>query len=247
MILAKVDTNELVKSFSKLEREQLPFITTQAVNRTASLVREELKAQIPRSFNAPVPLTQGAVFLTKAANKRGPFERDVYLRDEAPKGTPPVKYLAHGVRGGKRPKKPFERALINAGLMTESEMAVPGGGVKLNAYGNIPQATIVRMLTQLKASRDDSGIGLGNRKGGRRKAGAGRYFYSRGPDGNRQTLKRGVYATKGQYRVTPILNFVPQAQYKARFPFSAIAKRVYAREFREQFRIAATLALGRGV
>lgn len=247
MISAKVDTKDLEAAFSKLEREQLPFITSLAVNRTATLVREDEKAQIPRSFNAPVGLTRNSVFLSKPAHKRGPFERDVYLRDELPKGTPPVKYLAHGVRGGSRPKKPYERALIASGFMSETEFAVPGAGVKLNASGNIPKGTIVKILTQIKASRDDAGIGLGNRKGGRTKRKGERYFHSRGPDGGRQTLARGVYMQKGEFRVTPILKFVGSARYEPRFPFTAIAKRSYAREFREQFRIAASLALGRGV
>lgn len=250
MITAKVDTSDLERAFSKLEREQLPFITSLAVNRTAAIVREELKSQIPRVFNAPVSLTQNAVFLTKAANKRGPFERDVFLRDEASKGTPPVKYMAPAVDGGPRRVKRFERALKASGVMAANEFAYPARSYKLNAQGNIPASVVTRILSQLRSSPDpEQNVTKGSKRKGKRK-GRAEYFAARAGG----HLKPGVYQRVSkdfgpvQRPLQAVLVFSSNApSYSPRYPFKKIAARIYAREYREQFRIAASLTLGRGV
>jgi hypothetical protein len=250
MISASVDISDLERQFSKLEKEQLPFITSLAVNRTSAMVRDELKATIPQVFNAPVPLTQGAVFLTKASNKRGPFERDVFLRDEATKGTPPVKYLAPETEGGPRRVKRFERALKAAGVMASNEFAYPARSYKLNAQGNIPASVVTRILSQVRASsdKDQNATKDSNRKA-KRKGKAG-YFAARAGG----HLKPGIYQRVSnqfgpvQRPVQAVLTFSADApNYSQRFPFKKIAARIYTREYREQFRIAASLTLGRGL
>jgi hypothetical protein len=250
MISAKVDTSDLERAFSKLEREQLPFITSLAVNRTSALVRDELKATIPQVFNAPVGLTQGSVFLTKAANKRGPFERDVFLRDEASKGTPPVKYLAPETEGGPRRVKRFERALRSAGVMASNEFAYPARSYKLNAQGNIPASVVTRILSQVRASPDpEQNATKGSNRKGKRKGKVG-YFAARAGG----HLKPGIYHRVSnqfgpvQRPLQAVLTFSSDApSYTTRFPFKKIAARTYAREYQEQFRIAASLTLGRGI
>lgn len=250
MISAKVDTSDLERQFSKLEKEQLPFITSLAVNRTSAQVREALKDEIPRVFNAPVTLTKGAVFLTKAANKGGPFERDVFLRDEATKGTPPVKYMAPGTDGGPRRVKRFERALKAAGVMAGNEFAYPARSYKLNAQGNIPASVISTILSQVRASPDpeQNATKGSNRK--RKRKGKPGYFAARAG----MHLKPGIYQRVSndfgpvQRPLNAVLTFSSDApNYSQRFPFKKIAARIYAREYREQFRIAASLTLGRGI
>jgi hypothetical protein len=277
VILAKVDTSDLEKRFSALEREHLPAITAQAVNRAAEYVRDVVTAEIPRVFNAPVALTQKSVFLTTYASKRGPFVRDVFLRDEASKGTPPVKYLAPEVEGGPRRVKRFERALKRSGVMAESEFAYPARSYKLNAQGNINAGVVTRILSQLSSSSDSLQNVTGASRARGRASGKAEYFavgagrslkpgvYQRtGPTTSKRTRKQARAATKaarefGPARAIKAQTIVPRGvkpvlvfsstkpSYTPRFDFKGLARKHYVREYVDQFRLAASLRLGRNL
>ncbi|WP_115530647.1 hypothetical protein [Xanthomonas campestris] len=148
-----VDADNLLgRQFSALEREQLPYAVMQACNATAYEIREVWKRTAPRVFDRPAPLTINAAMYRKATRDR--LFAEIFLRDEAFKGTPPAKYLRTEVEGGQRRKKGFEVLLQQKGLMPAGTFAVAGRGAKLDAYGNVPGSTITTILSQLRAQRD---------------------------------------------------------------------------------------------
>ena len=252
---ANIDLSGLTQTFSKVEREHLPRIQADAVNRAAEYTRDVLTATIPKVFDNPVSFTRRAVFLTRYVNKNGPYVRDVFLRDEATKGTPPVKYLAPNVDGSNRRVKRFERALRSSGALGPSEWAVPAKSYKLNAYGNISSGVYTRILSQLRASPDP----LQNAPSRARTQGARRskteYFTVRAGS----PLPLGIYQRTGsrtgkrgeqivQRGVKPVLVFTKDSpDYKRLFQFREIARREYVSEFVKQFRLSAELRLGRAV
>ncbi|WP_126945727.1 hypothetical protein [Xanthomonas sp. BRIP62418] len=148
-----VDADNLLgRQFSALEREQLPFAIVQACNATAFEIREVWKRTAPRVFDRPTSLTINAAMYRKATKAR--LFAEIFLRDEAFKGTPPAKYLRTEVDGGQRRKKGFEVLLQAKGLMPAGQFAVTGRGARTDQYGNVPGSQVTAILSQLGAQRD---------------------------------------------------------------------------------------------
>jgi hypothetical protein len=146
---------------------KVPAGVVRAVNDVAFGVRREWHREAGRVFDRPVALTTNATLVAKAGasfTARGAqfragrdasvAEARIYLRDDAFKGTPPVKYLFPEVQGGGRNVKRFERALIAAGLMPAGMYAMPARGFPLDRHGNVPGNLITKILSALQASSD---------------------------------------------------------------------------------------------
>jgi len=144
--------NALGRQLTDLERSQLPFAASQAANKVAFEIRERWKQRAPQVFDRPTPLTKNAALYRKATKER-PYA-EIFIRDEAFKGTPPSKYLFTEVEGGTRRRKGFERLLQGKGLMSPSQFAVMGRGARPNQYGNVPAGQVTKLLSQLGAQRD---------------------------------------------------------------------------------------------
>lgn len=144
--------NALGRQLTDLERSQLPFAASQAANKVAFEIRERWKQRAPQVFDRPTPLTKNAALYHKATKAR-PYA-EIFIRDEAFKGTPPSKYLFTEVEGGTRRRKGFERLLQGKGLMSPSQFAVMGRGARPNQYGNVPAGQVTKLLSQLGAQRD---------------------------------------------------------------------------------------------
>lgn len=120
--------NVFGRQLTALEQSQLPYAASQAANKVAYEIRERWKRQAPRVFDRPTPLTVNAAMYRKAT-KALPYA-EIYLRDEAFKGTPPAKYLLAEVDGGQRRRKGFERLLQSRGLLSPTQFAVMGRGAQ---------------------------------------------------------------------------------------------------------------------
>jgi hypothetical protein len=163
-----------------IERRQLPFALAGALNDTAFDVRSGWQDQIGKVFDRPVKLTRDAVLYTKAT-KRELGKASIFIRDEAHKGTPPVKYLAPEEYGGARRQKRFERRL--ARHPRARAFYVPGRGLQLDQHGNLPRGLLQKIFAQLQVGTDAGS--LGNETARRRnlrlikqrdKGGGGSYF-----------------------------------------------------------------------
>jgi hypothetical protein len=243
MIRVDVDPgNVLQRGFSDLERRNLPFAVRQAVNQTAFAVRQGWAELMPKVFDRPTALTLRAVLYRKATSERSGAE--IYIRDEAFKGTPPAKYLQAQVEGGNRRLKSVEKRLQASGHMPAGMYAVPGKGAKLDAHGNIPGSQINQVLSQLGARFDplqnetEKSRGRRQRRQARKGERAGDYFAVgtrlRGKGKGRQHLPLGVYqriSTGFGGALRSVLHFVRSVSYRPRYRIFDLARRIYDREF----------------
>ncbi|OUL25884.1 hypothetical protein BV378_14200 [Nostoc sp. RF31YmG] len=248
-VAIEVDADNLLgRQFSTLERQNLPFAIVQAVNATAFDIREQWQRVAPRVFDRPTSLTRNAAMYRKATKDR--LYAEIFLRDEADKGTPPAKYLTPQVQGGLRRKKGFEVLLQQKGMMPAGQFAVAGRGAKLDAYGNVSAGEITRILSQLGAQRDvyqnESAASrrrrtsegrryeyLGrDRKGATKVAGrlvrrGGRYFALQKRRGR---LAPGVYERIGTgfgSAVRSVFIYTSRASYRPRYDIFGLAQRAW--------------------
>jgi sarcosine oxidase delta subunit len=230
VIKVQRDVRRAQRKLDRLRRPGLNELMASAVNDVAYDFREAMRGEFTIRFDRPTPFTMNSVLVSKKAQvyESSPFAV-VKLRDEAAKGTPPVKYLEPGVRGGRRRLKGHERALARIGLLYPGEYAVPAGGARIDAYGNISSGQIVQILSQMRAFGEQGYDANATRsKRSKAKRQAAPYFYVRV---NRGGLRRGIWQRIGG-RVRPVLLFVRKApRYTARINMERLARQVMAREW----------------
>jgi hypothetical protein len=222
VIKVVADVSRAQAKLAKLRTRTLPRLMVNAVNDVAFDVRSTLQGEMTKRFDRPTRFTLNSVLVVKATDTNP--VATIKLRDEAVKGTPPVKYLEPEVKGGQRRLKRYERALLNAGYLYPGEYAIPAGGARMDAYGNMPAGQIVQILSQLKAFGEQGY--LANASGSKRskaKRKVAPYFYVREARGQ---LKRGVWQRTASGTVQPILLFVRKApRYTVALPFDRITVR----------------------
>lgn len=222
--------NMLARTFTDMERTQLPFAVMQAVNATAFGVRESWQRMAARVFDRPTPMTINAVLYAKATRQR--LFATVFIRDEAIKGTPPAKYLLPQVQGGERRPKGMERLLQSAGVMPQGMFAVPGNGAQLDAYGNVKPGQVRQILSQLQSGMETGYTSNESEKSrGRRlkreakRGGGGHYFPIKQ---RRGALQPGLYervTTGFGSGVRSIFVFTRSARYTPRYDIYGLAQR----------------------
>ena len=243
MIRTEVDPgNVLARGERQVAALKVRELARQAANATAFAVRQRWAQVMPRVFERPTSLTMRAVLYRKATAARPAAE--VFLRDEAFKGTPPAKYLQPQVEGGTRRYKGIEKRLQATGHLPAGMYVVPGKGAQLDAHGNVPARQISQVLSQLGARFDpqqnetDTSRGRRQRREAKRGQRAGDYFAvsSRvgGKGRGRGHLAPGVYQrirTGFGSALRSVLHFVKRVQYRPRYRVFDLAQRIYQREF----------------
>lgn len=219
-----VDPGDILgRQLTDLEQSQLPFAASQAANKVAFEVRERWKRQAPRVFDRPTPLTVNAAMYRKAT-KAQPYA-EIFIRDEAFKGTPPAKYLLAEVEGGQRRRKGFERLLQSRGILSPTQFAVMGRGAQANQFGNVPAGQITKILSQLGAQRDrylnQTDVSKKRRRGKKNNR-DGEYFVLTKRKG---VLRPGVYERIGRGSgVRSIFIFTNTAGYRPRYDIFGMAE-----------------------
>lgn len=219
-----VDPGDVLgRQLTHLEQSQLPFAVSQAANKVAYEVRERWKRQAPRVFDRPTPLTVNAAMYRKAT-KAQPYA-EIFIRDEAFKGTPPAKYLLAEVEGGQRRRKGFERLLQSRGILSPTQFAVMGRGAQANQFGNVPAGQITKILSQLGAQRDrylNQTAVSKKRRRGKKNNRDGEYFVL---TKRRGVLRPGVYERIGRGSgVRSIFVFTTTAGYRPRYDIFGMAE-----------------------
>jgi hypothetical protein len=231
------------RSLTNMEKDQLPFALMLATNQTAFDVRELWKVEIPKVFDRPTPLTQNAILYTKATKQR-PFA-EVFVRNEAFKGTAPEKYLQAQVLGGTRRQKRSEKWLAGHGAMPSGSFWVPAQGSKLDAYGNLRGAALTSILSAIGANPAADTAQTDKSRKRRQARERRKHGYTTDTfvlKKARGKLKAGVYKRINLGRlgsaVLPILLFVSRVTYRKRYPVFDLAKRLYTQQFPGNFKRA---------
>lgn len=232
MITIQVDTKDATRWLNDVQRKQLPFATAVALTRTAGLVEKSLLGEITAKLDNPSPYTKRSTFKTSA--KKTALYAEVGIKDKKPAGgTAPAVLLGEHFSGGLRGNKPMEKAIAALGAMPSGWRVVPGAGMPLDAYGN-PKRNAVREVIQSLRSKTQVYKGRGKRV-----ALVGYFVIPVGADSH---LQPGIYTRKGR-DISPVFLYIKAAGYRKRFDLPALAQRVVAREFNNQFDAALSAAL----
>lgn len=244
MFKTTIDARAFVKDMSDIEKLQFPYACMQTLNEAAFDVRTIWEEDIPQVFDRPTELTRKAVQYKKATKQN--LVAEVFLRNEASGGTPPARYLEAQVIGGQRRAKPFENLLRRAGVLGANEFAVPGKGVKLDAFGNLPKGMVTAIVSDVGAHRDplqNSSRESRGKRARRKKRFGGVYFYNRAQRGR---LPRGIFnriKTGFGSGVQSALIFVKSTSYTPRFKVFDLARQAFDESFRRRFPINLANAL----
>lgn len=213
MLRVHVDVSGALRKLRDAKRK-VRVAAAIALTRTVQEAQRELTAEVGRVFDAPVPFTQRALGIEPAnphTLRAAVFVRPLQAR-----------YLAPQIEGGARPPKRFEQRLQGEVTRARVPGAVPGRGVRLNAAGNIPKATLLRLLRQAKTR--GSGVFIAP-KGGR--------------------LAPGIWQRKGASKAVPLLLFAPTApQYRKRFYFYLVGERAVREALPREFELAKAQVFG---
>ncbi len=229
MVKVEFDFDALTAKLTDLEKRGLPAALSRAMNDSAFQVRDEWRRVMPHVFDRPTPLTLNAV-LVKKGNPQSPAA-EVFIRDEANKGTPPSEYLRTEAAGGARYRKGSERLI--------GRYWVAGKGARLDQYGNVPGSVITAILSDIRAHPDSysrSTPSSRKKRARRKNKRGGQYFVVTKRQGK---LRAGVYErinTGFGSAVRTILFFVPRApQYRKRFDALKLATDIFEDRFKANF------------
>lgn len=227
-----VDVGAVQRALREIADKDAPFLTAYALTKTGQDIKTAEYKSMQDVFDRPTRYALNSLQL-KPATKT---DLSAVVDYRYFGGTPAERYLGPQVEGGARSHKSHEKRLIRAGVMKADEYAVPGQGIKLDAYGNIPGSTIERILSQVGAAEQMAGYKANettkSRKRNKRKN-TGRYFVL-GPDRanmHRRNVQRGIYWRKGARDIVPVIVFVRKPQYQKRFPFYDTARQVFDANF----------------
>ena len=238
-----LDTSQLDKlaRFTSAVRGNLDKDLAKAMTLAAYDARDYLKNVTPRYVDRPTKWTLNSMFVEKA--KPGNLTTRFGFKDTAVKGTPAAKYLQPMVGGGRRPEKRSESAMQARGVLRGHEYLVPAearpnGGVyplKLDQYGNVRGADMVRILSRVKGLREQGATqNVSGARRSQRKRNQSDFFVGT-PGG----LPRGIYARVGPRPRNgglargfhTIFHITRQPQYAPQFP----VKDILAKKFNEKF------------
>ncbi len=133
-------------------KRQLPFVAARSLTMTGQAARTAVNAELGQQFDRPKPyVTRQAIQVLPATKQSLSVRIGVGIQYDAPsKGTAYAKVLNHHFTGGARPFTKFEGALRRAGLLGIGEVVVPGAGAALDAFGNLSQGSVVKIMSVLR-------------------------------------------------------------------------------------------------
>lgn len=226
----KTDVTDVIKKFYSLEPRQFPFVVAVALTKTGQQIKQAVKEELPKVFDKPTAFTLNSVML-KPATKED-LSAKVWFKDFAGKGTPASKYLLPQIEGGPRKTKRFERALQAVGILPSGMYCVPSSSLKLDQYGNIPNALIIKILSELKAFGQVGYLANRTARSAKRKRGHILNFYFVRP-GDNTSQPPGIYQRNGKWSEM-VIAFVKQPHYQKRLKFFEIAEQERKKNFQRE-------------
>lgn len=143
MLAFSVESNvkQFTQNIKRLSKDQIPFATSLAINKTADDVANAITAQMPKKLDRPTPFTLQA-YRTRGGRFKGKRARKNDLTAILIPGKAQAEYLSYQVFGGTR--TPRGQAI-----------GVPyQPNARLNKFGNVPnrRAGLVKRKTEFVAN-----------------------------------------------------------------------------------------------
>lgn len=245
----KVDAKEFNRNFTALQRQQLPFAISVAVNRVAYLAMTEQKTQhIPQHIDRPTRWTLNSVRYVKGTKKE-PVAQMGFDEGLGQGGTPAWKYLQHLIFGGRRSQKRFEKLFENNSPHFQGMFMMPGKRQRLDRHGNFPPGQLQKVLSAAKVQNDSAqnskgkqGIFAGKLKG---KSGTVGVFQRTGKWKGARTTKSGKHRKGKEGRsVKPLFVATKKRPtYRVSYPFERTVNQTVAENYQQEFRAALAYAV----
>ncbi len=242
LIRIEVDTGGVLdRTFSDLEKRQLPFVGITTANKVAEEIKYRWSQMLRRQLSSPVRLTQNAAMVKRARYTRGGSGRrnveaaEVFIRDEAAKGTPPARYLFPQVFGGQGHDRGIDRGLRRAGVLRLSEFAIPVEDSTLtDANGNVKRGVVQQILSQMGAQFDQLSNETGASRARNVRRGKRRFFAVTTSDrkGRNRHLSPGIYWRDGRVDLTKVYHFTRRpSKYRSRLDIFGAAQKSFDQVF----------------
>ncbi|WP_025858894.1 hypothetical protein [Pseudomonas sp. CHM02] len=239
-INARTNIEELSKALRTVGEKQLPFAFALMATRLAVLVKKGELSVLKARIDRPTTTTLNSLYVKPA--KKGKPEARTFFKDAWTSGVPADTYLQQAVKGGRRPHKRFEKALIAKGIMKPGQFALPAASA-LNQFGNVPRGTIMKILSGLGAAETVSGVQANatGSKRSKRKGNAQKYFAGE-VDGTQGVWERKKTAWGDGVR--PVFIFSDgEPGYRVILPFFKIADNIVKANRVREFQSAMDTAL----
>lgn len=163
MSTIRFDAEKLIGPLNELIKVQLPRAATTSLNQALFETRKRLQDEANNVFDNPVPFTLNSFLYDKPKQVENGLSARVYVRDDAPKGNAPSRYLNPHIRGGPAYETRFQRSLTNTvvtqidGRQTQARPrgtllrpALSSPKVRTNRYGNMTQGQYNQILSAIK-------------------------------------------------------------------------------------------------
>lgn len=163
------DVQEMIGKLDELQKVLIPRAGSYALNQAVFAASQELKKQAQSTFTNPVPFTINSFLYRKSSPQF--LEAAVFIRDEAPKGNAPAKYLLPQIYGGPHYMTRFQGALLNTVVQNATgrnvqvgqrgKMMVPNlrsPKTRTNQYGNMTPGQYTQILSALKGNISSADI-----------------------------------------------------------------------------------------
>lgn len=131
-ISVKSDIKAATRYLTRIQRKQIPYATSRALNDTAFDARKAVQVQLPKKLDRPTPWTIRGVRVGKSTKRR--LTSSVYFMPDR------AKYMKYQIAGGTRTNA--------AGTIVMPK------AINQNKYGNIPRGKVRKLL-----QRPDTFIG----------------------------------------------------------------------------------------
>ena len=198
----KADTKKLTRYLNSVQRKQIPFATSKALNDVAFDARKAIQEDLPKQLDRPTKGLVRSVIVVKSTKKnlvamvgfagRG-FGKTKWSES-------PAEIMGRLITGGAR--KPTGKAIL-----------VPvAKNVKLNKFGNLPRTKIKTMLS--KSKRYFSGTPKG------RGPGVYERVKKRGKQGQLKMIaswKQSTSYNAGSFNLVRVVQKTVAKKYKTRF------------------------------
>jgi len=226
MLTVKIEgLDELRRKLDDMGSKQVPFAASVAINKTVGQVDDQLKREMAGAFKSPSPYVSRSTFIQRSTKSN--LTAVVGLKDQKPSGgTAPAVMLKEHFTGGLRGNKPYEKAIIAMAGMPAGWRAIPGGGIKKDAYGNPNRKEIGEMLAVLRTRMQVW-------KGRGKKVELTGYFIV--PVGAKSHLAAGIYKRIGRGGIASMFVFVKQAAYRKVLDMQRTADQVVRDKFQPNF------------
>lgn len=237
--ISAADLDDAVASLASLGGDLPNRVLADALNHTANQANQALRSEIDDVFDQPTPFTRNAIRVLNATPNS--LEASLWVKDDKDnnsKGQAPEDWVAPQVFGGPRVDKTSERNLRAKGILPPGMFIVPGEGARLDQYGNMSRGQMIQILSGLGALEYTAGF-KGNATQSARSLAKGHqqaYF----------VMKRGKtpigIGERREKTLVMVLAFVRSPQYRERFKFFEVVRRIAEDDARLEANIEEAMA-----